>query len=568
MKTLDVVQGSANWLEVRAQHDCASDAPAAMAASKYVKRNELLHMRATGGEREFSEWAQRNLLDKGHEAEAAIRPHIEALIGDELYPATGVEGGLLSSFDGITMAEDTIFEHKLWSEDLAAQVRAKNLEPHYYWQLEHQLATATRAKRVIFVTSDGTPEKCEHMIYTPVTGRRKQLLDGWAQFHADLATFKPQAAAVPVMATVTEALPAVSVRMDGAIAVISNLDVFGDRLTAFIEGIDKNPSTDQAFADAEAAVKTLEKAEDALKQAEAAALAQTASIDDMRRTVGRYGELARTTRLMLEKIVKARKEQIRIEIQQGAQQAFTEHCDVINKRLGKVRIPNITPNFVGVMKGKKTITSLRSAVDDELAKAKIDANAWGEKIDANLRSLRELAGDHAFLFHDAQQIVLKENDDLVALIKNRIAEHKAAEEQRLERERERIREEERIRAQNEERERAGIAEQDRVRVQREQEAAQLQPEPVKAQTVTAPQAMPDIPRQAPAPSAARIKLGDINARIAPLAISAEGLASLGFQSVGTAGAAKLYAESDFPEICMKLAARLTNAANTSMAKAA
>lgn len=41
-----------------------------------------------------------------------------------------------------------------------------------------------------------------------------------------------------------------------------------------------------------------------------------------------------------------------------------------------------------------------------------------------------------------------------------------------------------------------------------------------------------------------IKLGDINARIAPLSITADGLASLGFKPVGTDRAAKLYAEKD------------------------
>ncbi len=50
----------------------------------------------------------------------------------------------------------------------------------------------------------------------------------------------------------TESLPAVLVRMDGSIAVISNLDLFGVKLREFVSKIDRNPSTDQAFANAEA----------------------------------------------------------------------------------------------------------------------------------------------------------------------------------------------------------------------------------------------------------------------------------------------------------------------------
>ncbi len=440
----DVEQGSAAWLALRAQHLCASDAPAMMGVSKYTTRNELLKRIATGISEEV-EADKQYLFNKGHAAEAAIRPHVEAIIGDELYPCTGSDGELLASFDGATMAEDTIFEHKLYGADLAEQVKRAAVDPHYYWQLEHQLLVSG-AKRCIFVTSDGTPERFEHMIYTPVPGRAKALRDGWAQFKSDLAAWKPAEADVIVTAAVVEALPAVSVRMDGAIAVISNLDVFGEKLAAFIANIDKSPSTDQAFADAESACKTLAAAEDALKRAEAAALAQTSSIDDMRRTVELYAEMARTTRLALEKIVKAQKDQIRVEIQQKAAAAFQGHINAINARLGKVQLPAIRSDFAGAMKGKKTLASCRSAVDDELARVKIEANAVGEKIDANLRALAEHP-EHAFLFADLQALVMKDAEDLAAVIANRVAAHKAEQQRKEDEARERIRAEEERRAQ-------------------------------------------------------------------------------------------------------------------------
>jgi hypothetical protein len=60
-----------------------------------------------------------------------------------------------------------------------------------------------------------------------------------------------------------------------------------------------------------------------------------------------------------------------------------------------------------------------------------------------------------------------------------------------------------------------------------------------------------LPFSAPAAAQATrttVKLGDINARISPLSITADGLASLGFKPVGTDRAAKLYAESDLLSI--------------------
>ncbi len=569
MKILDVVQGQPEWHSARAQHRCASEAPAMMGASKYMTRNDLLKLKATGIGEEIDANKQR-LFDRGHDAEAAIRPHIEEMLGEDLYPATGVDGELLASFDGITMGEDTVFEHKLWNEGLAAAVRSRHLKPEYYWQLEHQLAVS-KAQRVIFVVSDGTPEKCVHMEYLPQPGRREALLAGWKQFAEDLANYQHIEASAPVMAAPVEALPAVSVRMDGAIAVISNLDVFGDKLKAFVELIDKNPSTDQAFADAEAAVKTLQKAQDALEQAEASALAQTSSIDDMRRTVAMYKEMARSTRLMLEKVVKQRKETIRIEIQQKAAAAFSDHIATINKRLGKIQMPHIPVDFAGAMKGKKTITSVQSAVDNELARAKIDANSVAERISTNITSLRDLAADYPFLFSDVQSIVLKENDDLIALVKTRISEHQLAEQKRIDAERERIRAEEEAKAHRD----AQAKYQQDLQNIREEEQAKARAEEIErrndlksgshissAETLkeNANYHVDDIDSVAttmlsgpPLPPSAPMCLDDINALIYPIFISDKGLLALGIYPVDHNN---VYESSSLPAIVRAIVGRL------------
>lgn len=50
-----------------------------------------------------------------------------------------------------------------------------------------------------------------------------------------------------------------------------------------------------------------------------------------------------------------------------------------------------------------------------------------------------------------------------------------------------------------------------------------------------------------------MRLGDINAAIAPLSITGEGLAKLGFPHVATDKAAKLYDEANFEPILSALA---------------
>lgn len=77
------------------------------------------------------------------------------------------------------------------------------------------------------------------------------------------------------------------------------------------------------------------------------------------------------------------------------------------------------------------------------------------------------------------------------------------------------------------------------------------------------------PRQQPvADDGARIKLGDINLRLSPLAVTADMLVALGFQSVGRQGAAKLYKASDFQAICAAIVRHVQTAATLTLRKAA
>ncbi len=67
---------------------------------------------------------------------------------------------------------------------------------------------------------------------------------------------------------------------------------------------------------------------------------------------------------------------------------------------------------------------------------------------------------------------------------------------------------------------------------------------------------------------ARIKLADINAIIAPLSITAEGLKSIGFEPVAKEGSAKLYNAHDVPTMCRTLSKHLLGSAGNAEAAAA
>ncbi|UDI95297.1 YqaJ viral recombinase family protein [Pseudomonas sp. IAC-BECa141] len=439
MKIHNVAQGFAEWHALRAQHFTASEAPAMMGASKYQTRSELLTLKKTGIAPEVTQ-AQQYIFDKGHATEALARPLVEVMIGEELYPVVGTDGNLLASMDGATMLGETLFEHKLWNESLAAQVRAEDLDPHYYWQLEQQLLVSG-AERVIFVCSDGTAENFVHMEYRPVAGRAALLVEGWKQFEADMANFEMAEAPSIVVGKAPDELPALRIELTGMVTA-SNLKVFEESALAVIDSVKTELTTDQDFADAKKAVKWCGDVEEAVATAKKQALSQTQTIDDLFSSLDRISAHARETRLKVDKLVKAQELLVKTNIKQKAEQSLADHVAAINKTLGRVTLPAVAADFAGVMKNKRTIASLQDAVDTELARAKIAASQAADAIRLNLASLAEMAADYAFLFNDIQQLVMKANDDLVALIKVRISEHQKAEEQRAEAQREQIRQQE------------------------------------------------------------------------------------------------------------------------------
>lgn len=553
MNIANVIPNSQEWLNLRKNYDTASEASAALSLSKYTSRTALLHQKFTGQAEEVGN-AKQAVFDRGHSAEAMARPLAEEIIGSELYPVTAtleVEGlKLLASLDGATMDEEIIWEHKLYSESLAADVRSVTLDPHYTIQMDQQLLVSG-AKKCLFMTSDGTGEKMAWCWYESTPEKRATLIAGWKQFAIDLAAYVPVEVVIAPVAKPQMSLPAVSIQVNGSIALVDNLQAFGAALTAYVERINKEPETDQDFADLEATAKTLKNAEEALDAAENGALAQTESIDSMRRTVGLYRETVRTNRLLVEKLVKVEKENRRTKIINDATTALNAHISALQTRLGKPYLPVFQGEFQQVVKGLKSIDSMRDKVANELARCKIETNATADRIQINLET-KGLQG-YEFLFADMATICLKAPDDFQNTVTARITAHEAKEAARIEAERERIRAEEQVKA-----EAAAKASAEAI--------AKTQPEPTAVEAV-AP-AKPDmvrfgsivIPREQidktwPAKPATvtppDLKLGQIAERLG-FALTADFLKSLGFEPAATDKSAKLYHSKDFPAICRVL----------------
>ncbi|MDC7805564.1 YqaJ viral recombinase family protein [Luteimonas sp BLCC-B24] len=594
MKIVELTQGTPEWQAHRAQHLNASDAPAMLGISPYKSRSELVRETATGVSAEVDDATQRR-FDDGHRYEALARPIAEQIIGEDLFPCVGTEGKYSASFDGLTLMADAAFEHKSLNDTLRAAMvegcKGADLPEHYRVQMEHQ-CMVSGAESVLFMASKWNGDELveeRHCWYYADLELRERIVAGWTQFEADVAAYETPASAPHVApGRAPDQLPALRVEVTGMVTA-SNLAEWKDAAIAVFRGISTDLQTDQDFADAEKTVKWCGDIEEQLKAAKARALSQTESIEELFRTIDQISAEAREKRLDLNKLVTRRKEERRSEIGNAARRAVLEHVRAINESLGECAIDppaTLVPDIAAAIKGKRSFAAMQEAVDAVAANAKIAASQQADRVRANAAILAQHA-EHAHLFADRVSLCAsKAPDDLRNLVAARVAEAQRAEAERLEQERERIRQEETARIEREQAE-AAAAEAERVERARAQ-AAQQEPEgnagagaapaPTAAATaasgtapaaatgdVVAPRLGERIAASVSAPSTARIKLGDINARIAPLSIDAAGLASLGFQPVGVERAAKLYREADFPLICTTLAARLVQAGEGKLA---
>lgn len=484
-----------------------------MGCSPYETRTQLIRRLSTGIATDVDPATQAR-FDEGHRIEALARAWAEENIfdGEFLYPIVGSDGKYSASFDGLIDDYSQGFEHKSLNAELRSS-EGDRLPLLYRVQMEQQLMVSG-ARRILFMASKWEGDELieeRHCWYAPDLELRAKIIAGWAQLEIDKAAYVPTEIVAEAVGRTPETLPALHIVMKGEISA-SNMDEFKQVALAAIRSVNRDLKTDQDFADSAKARKWCEDIESRVAAAKDHALGQTKTIDDLFRTMDEISAEARDVRLALEKLEKARKESRRGEIVAEGGKALADHIAALNIRLGKPYMPATACDFGGAIKGLRTFDSMQNAVDTALANAKIAASATADKIQANLTTLRELAKDHAFLFADVAQIVLKAPDDLTALVKLRIAEH-----------------------------------QDAITAAQATPA----PDPVIAQPVQPIEAtVRQFPQVRPAPaSTATISLGAIKDKLHPIQISADGLRELGFEPAGRERAAVLYHLSDLTLMC-------------------
>lgn len=461
VKVHTVEQGSAEWLLEREACFCASDAPAMMGVSKHKSRRALLHEKKTGQREEVDTFTQAR-FDKGHETEASARKIVELDLFEDLRPAVvsrEIDGlMLMASLDGCSEDGFYLFEHKLWNETLVANIKKGVLEPSYYWQLEQQLMIS-EANQVIFVCSDGTADKMVQMIYQSTVERRSELIAGWKQFAKDLESYEPEAIVEVVTGITAETFPLVKYKVEGS-QIISNIAQVLPAIKERAE-IEMNRvlETDQDFADKELMNKAVVAARASIKQAVADVTGEFVSYSEFATIGAEIDSVLQKMQSSGEKAVKLAKDAKKESIKAAAKAeilAYLDDCSKVISPLNISGIIEIDADFTGAMKNKRTLESLKDAVDGVVASAKIEIDAVMARVVPNQVFVRAEAVAYKFLFSDLVNIINQAAEPFQAIVRARIAAHKQEEKQKDEDRRAVIREEERVLAEKQAKEQANL----------------------------------------------------------------------------------------------------------------
>lgn len=544
MREINFAQGSPEWKAHRKTTRNASDYPSAQGLSKKFSRSALVAERATGIEREFSAYVEDKILPNGHRVEALARQFAIEIIGEDLFPlvATTDDGYLGASTDGATMCCDIGWECKQWNEELATSVAQGIVPKTHSGQLDQQVAVFG-FKKILFMVTDGTREKCVHCWYVPTKEALDAIRPTWEQLDEDVNNYQHVEKKPEAVGVAPDSLPVLRIEVTGMVTQ-SNLEQFKASALSVFRGINTSLQTDQDFADAEKAVKFCKDAEEKLESAKQQALSQTETIANLFSTIDGIKEEARTVRLKLEKLVKAEKENRKFEIVNNANTELTKHITALQSRIG-FAFSFAHVSFSEAIKGLKSLDSMRDKVSVALANAKIEANAIADRIEANHKTVEDMS-----LFPDFPQICMKMPEDFAALMAMRVAQRKEAEERKLEAERKRIQAEEEAKArakfaaeQAEANRLAAEAQAKAQQAERERVAAELaakraaEVEPVAKPVVTAEITLI---RPVATSDAKQLNLGEISSALG-FTVTAEFMAHLGLHPSATNKAAKLYA---------------------------
>ena len=427
-----LVAGSSEWITARS----ASKAAAVMGFDKKTSRTDLMRMMNAGIGKEFSDWEQKNLLDKGNRTEFGARKIAEEIIGEGLSPiccATD-DDYLTAAPDGANFDGNIGCEAKTWNETLAECVRNGDVPDTHWPQLEQQIYVC-EFDYVLFIVSDGTKERTVSMEYRAVPGRIEYLLAAWKRFDLDRENYVYVEAIDAPEADAIQQLPAVTIQVSGEMTMC-NLDDITPKYDAFLAKAESSKEG-VSIQNGDAIAKFSRAAAVDCKLNAKSVVSQMLSVQDAVSKLELYAKKFDAMGLAYEKEVDRLKEIEKVAALNKAKAEYAAYVESLQAEVRPIDLKIFTHfaipvDFSAAIKGLKTVESKNNALNTALANGKITADAIAKDVRTKIAWYKVHAAGQSALFPDLNNIIVKPFDDFTLLITSRIEKQKADEAKKLE----------------------------------------------------------------------------------------------------------------------------------------
>jgi len=176
----------------------------------------------------------------------------------------------------------------------------------------------------------------------------------------------------------------------------NNLPEFKQSMIDYIESINTDLNTEDDFAEAESAVKTLKEAEDALAAAKER-IFDSGDLKELNDTIIELQDKFKNTRLPLANKVKVEKQRMKDEMVNKAHQAVQNAAaDAVYSR--HIKVPDRS-EFVDQIKGKRNATSMQEALNNFVGVQIQDIATQTNKINKRVKLINQLIEGHEHLFN-------------------------------------------------------------------------------------------------------------------------------------------------------------------------
>ncbi|MDN3716538.1 hypothetical protein [Vibrio breoganii] len=213
----------------------------------------------------------------------------------------------------------------------------------------------------------------------------------------------------------------------------NNFDYWKLNLLEKIESTNLNLETDNDFVNASENVKTLKSAEKTLKECKVKALEKTNDIQMLFLAIDEISDKARQTRLVLERQVRVKKQEIKSSLVTQAQKQILEYCKSKSEAFSYLEQEQFTSvvNLEAAIKGKYSLTGVEKALDNKVRTLKEQIDARERLAKESYQIISSQNHQHSVLLQDIPYLLSLPLGELKLTVENRIV--KLSEQQALER---------------------------------------------------------------------------------------------------------------------------------------